>query len=259
MIQNYVDIHSHILPGVDDGSRSVEESVAMLELAYAEGVRTIYATPHYGMKQYKIDQAECQELVDELNAHVRIHGGLNGMMVKLGNEILYHSGVSDEIKAGGVKALGKSNFVLVEFYENSNYTVLAACAREMKMAGFTPIFAHVERYACLRDSIAKVTDLKDEGALIQVNAGELVEPPADNADAGGFKLLKRRTMALDELKERSEFAWRLVKAGLVDFIASDAHRQNVRVPVMDTALAQIRETAGNEIANNLIVNAQILG
>lgn len=263
---SYVDIHSHILPGVDDGSRSIEESMEMLRMAYEEGVRTIFATPHYGMQQYTIDQHQCEELVDELNALIRISADLNGMKVILGNEILYHAGVSDEIKSGAVRTLGNTNFVLVEFYENTDYTVMLACAREMSMAGYRPIYAHVERYGCLRDSIAKIATLRSEGVLMQVNGATLLlDNPVDRENnAPKFNIKKLFTSNElsgweAEIAARIEISDRLFNSDLVDFIASDAHRRDTREPVMARALEVIKERYGEEVSHNLMINAQILG
>lgn len=242
MIDNYVDIHCHIVPCVDDGSQSYEESLLMLEKAYDEGVRTIVATPHYGMKEYSPDLLDCEVWVYGLNLHIKESGQLPGLKVLLGCEILYHSGVSDEIVSGQALTLNGTKYVLVEFYENSDYSTLLACVREMKMAGYTPIFAHVERYYCLAGDLNRVEHLKSEGAVIQVNAGDLINDPPSS-----------KSRSKDEYYERS--AWELVLAGLVDLVASDAHGESYRRPIMRTALEKIQQVAGEDTVNRLILNA----
>lgn len=239
---DYVDIHSHILPEVDDGARSMEESIAMLEMAYEEGIRTIFATPHYGVPGLDIDIDDCKAKVQSLRAYIEGHPELEGMKIHLGNEILYHTGVSNEIKEGKALTLGSSNYVLIEFYTSADYSVLTACAHEMKMAGYSPIYAHIERYHCLREKPSRVETLRAEGVRMQVNAAsilrarQILESDSKESMEKAKKSKPGSKIPNQEGINRALCAWDLMNAGLVDYVATDSHRSDRRKPIMASAL-----------------------
>ena len=249
MEKTFIDIHTHILPRIDDGAQSIDESMQMLHTAYNEGIRTMIATPHYGM-EYQYTQKECEKDIVKLNNVINNDARLKGMKVLLGNELLYHVDISRDIKQGLANTLAGTNYVLVEFFTDAPLSSLEACAREMNMAGYRPIFAHVERYFCLYDDIGKLEWLKGLGALLQVNSLELIELPQKESKG----LFKRKNFDPDE--ERSRIAWQYVLSGLVDFIASDTHSNKWRPPIMKTAFDNIRQVGGDELADMLIQNAE---
>ena len=252
MEESYIDIHMHLIPKVDDGAQSMEESMQMLHVAFNEGICTIIATPHYGMEQYSPDTRECERLVQSLNERISNTEELKGMKVLLGNELLYRADISNDIKQGKVNTLAGTNYVLTEFYVDAPFSTLEACAKEMKLAGYKPIFAHVERYFCLMDDISKLDRLKELDALLQVNSFELKEPPQNEHTRIG--LFKRLRVDLEE--RRRKLAWNYVLSGKIDLIASDAHGTDWRPPIMKTSLENIRAVGGNELADKLIENAE---
>ena len=115
----YVDIHSHILYGVDDGSQSLDESVQMLSMAYEEGVRVMYVTPHYGSGKEKYNSDSLVEKFNELSGVAKGIGD-EGIKLILGNEITYSSSAVEDLKCGKARTMGDTRYVLLEFdYEVS--------------------------------------------------------------------------------------------------------------------------------------------
>lgn len=252
MKNRYVDIHAHILPNVDDGAKDMEESMSMLHMAYNEGIRTIIATPHYGMEQYTLNPVVCESIVEKLNKNIISDNALDGMKILLGNELLYHSDIFEDIKKGLAVTLADTNYVLVEFLIDAPFSTLEACAKEMKIAGYKPIYAHIERYFCLMEDISRLDILKSLGVMLQVNSIELEELP-NLEEKRKFTLFRRNQFDPDE--ERKRIAWEFVLSGRVDLIASDAHNTDWRKPVMKTAFDNIRTVAGDVLADMLIKNA----
>ena len=252
MKNRYVDIHAHILPNVDDGAKDMEESMSMLHMAYNEGIRTIIATPHYGMEQYNTNPVVCESIVEKLNKNIISDNALDGMKVLLGNELLYHADIFQDIEKGLASTLADTDYVLVEFLIDAPFSTLEACAKDMKIAGYKPIYAHIERYFCLMDDISKLDILKNLGVMLQVNSIELEELP-NLEEKKRFTLFRRNQFDPDEF--RKKIAWQFVLSGMVDLIASDAHNTDWRKPVMKTAFDNIRTVAGDELADTLIKNA----
>lgn len=221
-------------------------------MAYNEGIRTIIATPHYGM-EYKYTKDECERNVVKLNNIINNDARLKGMKVRLGNELLYHVDISQDLKQGLANTLAGTNYVLVEFFTDAPFSALEAAVREMQMAGYKPIFAHAERYICLIDDIGKLDWLRSMGVMLQVNSVELSEMPKKEwtKKKGLFKRGK-----FDPEDFLKQIAWQYVLSGKIDLIASDMHGPEWRPPVMKKAFENIRAAGGDELADKLIENAE---
>lgn len=245
-------MHMHILPNIDDGPKSIEESVYMLEIAYREGIRTIIATPHCGSRNPGFRMGDALEKLELLNAKCQeIHPD---MRVLLGSEILYYPEIIEDIKVGRALTLNGSKYVLVEFMPKTDYEDMLNCVQQFNAEGYTPIFAHIERYNCLKYNEDRVKQFKKYGAMMQVNSEELTEKPEEKRISAKTTLVfNPKSISKDNTKR---VAWEHVRSGLVDLIASDAHGDIFRTPVMGTALNKISEIAGEDTANRLILNAQ---
>lgn len=233
----FVDIHSHILPGVDDGASNTAESIEMLKIAYEQGIRTIVATPHYGRFSENFDADTIKKVVAFLqNTAEKMQLNIN---ILAGNEIYYSSDIIEDLNEGKALCLGDDKCVLIEFSISTDYATIIAACRELKLAGYQPIIAHAERYIALHN-IDNVKKLKEEGVMIQVNADMLTEPPAKEERETLFG--KRRH--IDMVSAFKKAAWKLLQSELVDFIATDAHNSTYRKPVMRDALQVIEKTLG---------------
>ncbi len=150
----YLDIHSHILPGIDDGSRNWEMTLQMLTAAYGQGVRQIVATPH----NYPNDTQDNQKILDL-------------------------AGIVEEIEKGHILTMAKSRHLLVEFYPNEQYGKVYQGLKELVEEGYDPILAHMERVHAVFEQESNVRELVKMGVLLQVNTGSLMGGAFDRRSA----------------------------------------------------------------------------
>ena len=118
-MKGLVDIHCHILPGIDDGAKTIEQSINMLRQAYREGVRAIIATPHYHIGRTKSDGELCEKVLELLKDEAD-RMGMN-MELYLGMEIYYYSEAMDMVKDNIIKTMASSRYVLIEYDPASDY------------------------------------------------------------------------------------------------------------------------------------------
>lgn len=204
---NLSDIHCHILYGVDDGAQNKEQAFHMLELAYDEGIRNIILTPHYRKTYEDGEKATIERHFQVLKAYVEQQYA--DMNIYLGNEIFYYEGVVEDIEAGNAYTMAGSRYVLTEFMTGAPYSYVKNAVSAMLRHDYVPIIAHIERYECFVRDFEKVWEIKERGALIQVNASGV--------------------MGKHSCKEK-KFCRKLLKYGLVNFVATDAHRDDMRRP-----------------------------
>jgi protein-tyrosine phosphatase len=191
-----VDIHSHILPGLDDGSSTLEESVAMLEMAAEGGTTDIVATPHASL-QYSFKPEAVGQKAAELAAAVP------GVRLYTGCDFhLSFDNIQDAIANPRKYTINQKQYLLVEFPDMVTFSTTPQIFGELRRAGMIPIVTHPERNAFLQAKTAEMSGWVDEGAYIQITAQSFLG------------LFGRR--ARDSAHE-------LMKRGLVHFIASDAH------------------------------------
>lgn len=190
------DIHSHILPGVDDGSPSWEVTDRMLAAYVAEGVDTVVCTPHQGAGLFR------PELIKERFAMLEERAKDLPLTLRLGAEIYFYNGMQADLAAGRLLTLGGSPYVLVEFSTRSDVYDVPDAVYALAYAGYKPVVAHIERYPYLDESACG--EIVAAGGCIQVNASSFAK------------------------KEYARVLKRLFKGNFVDFIASDCHDDSRR-------------------------------
>ena len=224
-----IDVHSHILPGIDDGAQDWDTSMQMLVQSSKEGVQKVVATPHYypWRANAPVDTIRllCQEAMERLRADYDID-----MDIYPGQEVLYGMGVLEDLKAGKILTLADSRYVLVEFMPDETFSVLYHAVRELMSAGYIPVLAHVERYDCLQQ-MDNFHSLKAGGALFQMNA---------SAVSGGI------------LSRKSRWSKKILKAGLIDYIASDMHNLTSRGPCTKEKIELIQKVLESEYLEKLL-------
>lgn len=236
---SFIDIHHHILWGVDDGPGTKADSEAMLALAYAEGTRRIIATSHFDPLGASPDVGRLMAKVDTLNALCAQR--FPGLSIALGAEILYNEGIRRKLRAGVIPTLAGSDHVLVEFLPSVTASELEKAVRHLANGGFVTIVAHVERCGAVIKAPDTIRHLKGKyGARFQVNADTLLAWQ-------GFTLRRRLRHAIAQ--------------GLIDFIASDAHGAQRRRSRLKEGEAFIGKRYGAEAARRLFYGnaADILG
>ena len=219
-----IDIHTHILPYIDDGSDSSQISIELLKEAQKQGVTDVFLTPHYRLR-YKREKTEIVEIFEKFCDEVKKEN-LN-VNLYLGQEIYYSRSIRQLISNGNLLSLNNSKYVLVEFSYMSS-SEIDEMIYEITLLGYVPVLAHVERFDFV--SIGLIKQLKSLGALVQINAGSLF--------AGRFSSSKRK-------------AKKLLKLGLVDFVASDVH--SFRPNYLQKANEFIAKKFGRDVANKLFI------
>lgn len=223
-----IDIHCHVLPGVDDGATDIEKSLEMLRFAYDEGIDDVIATPHYhgGYMECKIDTIKDRfEILkkraskDDKAGRVRLH---------LGCEIYYYPSVVEWLEKGQVATMAGSDYVLLEFGFTSEFRDIYEGVTNVVNAGYLPIVAHAERYDKLVGDMDAVAELLECGAYIQINSEVL---------NGGFRTKR--------------FAKKLLKNHMVHFLATDAHGIRHRSPEMAYAAEYIANHYGEDYCREL--------
>jgi protein-tyrosine phosphatase len=221
-----VDIHSHILPEVDDGPKSWDISVAMCRAAAADGITHQVATPHAN-DRYGYDREYLQELVDRLQQLVG-----DGPRLSLGCDFhLSYENIQDAIAHPARYVIEGTRYLLVEF---SNYSVPQQTTDSfLKLGdcGITVIITHPERNPILRESLQRVVEWAEQGCVIQMTGSALT----------GFWGERTRRAA----------QW-LLERQAVHVLATDAHDLEKRVPILSTSRDAAAEICGAEVAEALV-------
>ena len=227
-MRGFVDIHTHILPGVDDGAQTVKDAMAMLRLAWNHGTRGVILTPHYRGRFKKNSPALLQERFSELRAQADWE--LPGLNLYLGQEIYYEVDAPGDLTAGNLLRLNNSAYALLEFRPNTPRNQIVHGINEVILSGFTPIIAHAERYNDFREDTSLADEALEMGALIQLNADSIL---------GRHGLSVRRC------------CHRWLKQEKVHFVASDAHDTTHRTPVLRDCFLEIHKKYGQAYAAKL--------
>ena len=231
-----IDIHSHVVFGVDDGAKTEKDTRDLLEESYRQGVRTIIATPHRrrGMFETDIEIIKSNfKRVEDIAAEVA-----QDLRVYLGSEVYYKEGEIAKIESGEYPRLAETDYVLVEFPYEMRYKEIHRALNKVILLGLTPVVAHVERYNDVDEK--GVQELINMGAYIQINAASVLKP----------KLFG------DKHKHYKKRAKKYLEAELVHFIASDMHNMNSRRTYMREAYDIIEEKYGPTIAYELFEKNQ---
>lgn len=225
------DVHSHIIPAIDDGSASMEESLAMLKIAYDEGIRTMIATPHNMPGKGCPSKAKVLKELEDLRETAESEGIKINLLP--GTEYFYREEVLELFEENEIIPLADSRCVLVEFDTGVGRTYVKNAIREILAQDFIPVVAHVERYERLMMKKQEtVKELRDMGALIQVNCGSIM----GNL---GFKTKWNTRAMLDK--------------GWVDLLGTDAHSSRHRAPRMQECAKYLKKKYDPKYCKRLLM------
>ena len=218
-----IDIHCHILPNMDDGSKSWEDSLEMCRMAAKDGVTDIIATPHFGMIFYQYKVEDIRKVVRLLNSH--LENQKIPLRVHSGADVALDAGALEWARRGDLPTLADGNrYFLLEPPDSIRADGLDQMIFDFKVMGLTPIITHPERM-----SVGKDWDwlerLLEMGCLCQITAMSIT---------GGFGRPARKN------------ALRLLEKGLVHFVASDAHSPRGRTPILSQAREELLDLVGPE-------------
>lgn len=229
------DIHSHILPGIDDGSESMEETISMLKIAAAEGITHMIATPHYKVGRGCADSETVKQLADMVR-HKLAEAGLN-IKIYPGHEVFYSSELAERFKCGRISSLNDTKYVLVEFSPMDTYRYIRNGLDDIIGMGYKPVIAHVERYECMLKKPENVEGIKALGVGIQINASSIT------GEVG---------------RAVKKFVHGLLEDGLVDYIGTDTHSAaDKRKPLIHKCVSVLYKKYDSEyVADILYRNAE---
>ncbi|HEY2459189.1 MAG TPA: CpsB/CapC family capsule biosynthesis tyrosine phosphatase [Candidatus Acidoferrum sp.] len=223
-----VDIHCHILPGLDDGPETLKESLEMAEAAIADGITHVVATPH-SSNEFAFDYPRIRELRDEVQE-------------KIGHGLTLATGCDFHLNPENLEALAvdaprfcinQLNYLLVEFSDYSIPPSMDQTLHELRLAGLRPIITHPERNPILHANPGRLTKWAELGCYIQVTGGSIT---------GGF----------GKKAQADSLQW--ISQGLVHFVASDAHNMRQRPLRLQPAFAAVRDQFGEEKARALFTD-----
>ena len=184
-----IDIHSHILPGIDDGARTMDESIDIVQELADQGVTGVIATPHYITDTYYVSNKKNNEVL-----LARLRGALSdagiAMDVWLGNEIFIDREIIDLLRQNIVSTLGGTDYILVEFSLNEEYPNYADVLGDLMNKGYKVVLAHPERYALMQQDYDTLEELCDMGVLLQCNIGSFIGQYGKVAEKLAVRLAK---------------------------------------------------------------------
>lgn len=231
-MDGFTDIHCHVLPMVDDGAETVEMAINMLKVASEEGIHKIILTPHQKADRRCVTPEGIirrmhllQEEVDKRRIPITMYPG---------NEILYRHGLAELLEQGKIRTLADSHYVLVEFLPGEDYSYIRDALNRLTSFGYRPVAAHVERYLNVVKDLRRALALKeDTGCYFQVNSSGVL-----GEHGHGEKVITRK----------------LLKEGLIDFVATDAHRSDgYRSPRLRNCADWMQKKMGKGCVDKLLI------
>ena len=196
------DIHSHILFDVDDGSRTIEESIELLKRLHEIGFKNVILTPHYiEGSEYSCENKEKKKKLEQIKKElVKQKLDIN---ICLGNEIFINDNIYELIKNGVIHTLNNTRYILVELPFHNQIVNLEDIIYELKIKGLKPIIAHPERYTYFQKNYKEIDRLREEGFLFQGNYASILGYYGKDSQ----KLLKY-----------------MLKKQYIDYLGTDIHR-----------------------------------
>lgn len=229
------DIHSHLIYDIDDGTKTMEESIELIKLLHQVGFNNLIITPHYIEKsKYSANNNEKLKKYNELKKAVKKEK-IN-INLYLGNEVFINNNILEEIKVGEIYTLNNSKYLLFELPFHNQILNVIDIIYEIKLAGYIPILAHPERYDYFYKNHQLIDDLKKEGILFQANYGSIT--------------------GLHGLKAKRLIKY-LLKKDYIDFFGTDLHHYNKPdiISNFQTIEKKLIKTIGKEKYQRILKNA----
>lgn len=230
-----IDIHCHILPGVDDGAKNLADSIEMAKKAVEQGIKTIVATPHHLNNQYENPKQLILPKVEQLNQALQEEK--IDLKILPGQEVRIHGDLLEGFTRGEIQQVNGTKYILVEFSSSQVPHYTERLFYDLQMNGLIPIIVHPERNQQIIEQPDILYELVKKGALSQVTA---------------------TSVAGDLGKKLKQFSLQLIEANLTHFIASDAHNVRSRTFKMREAFDLVEEKFGAEMTYILQENAALV-
>ncbi|MGM0901308.1 MAG: tyrosine-protein phosphatase [Bacillota bacterium] len=230
-----IDLHCHILPGIDDGAQSDNDSLAMARAAVQQGITTIIATPHHKNGIYENPKHDILLKVAELNK--RLQAEKVDLRILPGQEPAITGELAEDFDNGQIMTLNDTNYMFVELPSNHVPRYTEKMLYDLQLKGLIPVIVHPERNSEIHERPELLYKLVEKGALAQLTAGSI---------CGKFG------------KKIKSFSEQLIEANLVHFIASDAHNVTSRAFHLGQAYDLIEKQYGLDMVYLFSENAELL-
>ncbi|KMY43002.1 tyrosine protein phosphatase [Bacillus sp. FJAT-27916] len=230
-----IDIHSHILPGLDDGATTMEDSLEMAKLAVSEGIKTIIATPHHKNGAYDNEKTNILQSMDQFKKQLAINK--IPLTVLPGQEVRVYGELLEEWEQGSIQTINDTPYILIEFPSTHIPRYTKTLFFDLLNHGIFPILVHPERNAAIVENPNLLYDFVQMGVASQLTNGSIT---------GKFG------------KKIKKVSADLIDANLIHFIASDAHNTSSRQFWMNDAFDEIEKQFGVDHLYYFKENAQLL-
>ena len=223
-----IDVHSHILPNIDDGSRSIEETFNLIKEAKEAGFEGIDCTSHYMENYYETNRPEREVWINAI--HENLENKNIDMNLYLGNEIYMSDNIIELLEDGKATTMNDTSYVLFELPMNAEPMNLYDMVYEMQQYKIVPILAHPERYSFVQTDPELIYDLIDKGVLMQANYGSII---------GQYG--KKAQMIVQKFLENN----------MIHMLGTDVHRQNTIYPKIPEIILELKSLIGEEKVKEL--------
>ncbi len=225
--EGFVDIHSHLLPGIDDGAKDLDNSISLISKMYSYGIKNFITTPHVLGDVYpnssEVIKNKLKEVKDEL-----LKKGLNDIKINAAAEYMMDERFVERLKNDDILTLN-DNYILVEMsYFNAPYN-LYDILFEIQLKGYKPVLAHPERYAFYHNDFQNFYKLKKAGCVFQLNLLSLTEQYG---------------------KGVQKTAQKLIKENMYDFVGTDTHHHNHLKLLSKIGTVKIKKQIKDLLKNN---------
>ena len=218
-----IDLHSHILPNIDDGSRSIEETFNLIKEAKNVGFDAIISTSHYMENYYETDTPEREVWVNAIYENLQAKN--IDIKLYLGNEIYLSENIIKLLEEGKASTINDTSYVLFEMPLNAEPLNLYDIVYQMLQCKLVPILAHPERYSFVQKEPELIYDLIQKGVLMQANYGSIIGQYGEKA-----KIIVKK----------------FFENNMIHFLGSDVHRQNTIYPKIPQILVELNSLIGEE-------------
>ena len=223
-----IDFHTHILPNIDDGSKSIEETFNLIKEAKEAGFEGIVCTSHYMENYYETNRPEREVWINAI--HENLENKNIDMNLYLGNEIYMSDNIIELLEDGKATTMNDTSYVLFELPMNAEPMNLYDMVYEMQQYKIVPILAHPERYSFVQTDPELIYDLIDKGVLMQANYGSII---------GQYG--KKAQMIVQKFLENN----------MIHMLGTDVHRQNTIYPKIPEIILELKSLIGEEKVKEL--------
>lgn len=216
-----IDMHSHILPKIDDGAKYIEETYKLIKEAENSGFEAIITTPHYMEHYYEANEAQRKEIINELQSNIKLY---------IGNEIYLSENIIKLLEQNKASTINNTQYVLFEMPMNAKPMNLYDVVYELLQHKFIPILAHPERYIFVQKEPQIICDLIQNGVLMQANYASII----------GEYGTKAQTIVQAFLRNN-----------MIHFLGTDAHKSNTIYPKIPQIINKLEKLIRKEKVEEL--------